>query len=127
MTQRAAGTRSTCRSTASATGAAWLHLRGNIEAFVHAASKHKKLRIHTGTHFHPFHSEEGRSDQLRFFDHWLKGIDTGIMDEPPVKLMIRTGGGTQRLPVPLRERVAARAHAVDEVVSASGSRAAERR
>ena len=31
-------------------------------------------------------------DQLRFFDHWLKGIDTGIMDEPPVKLMIRTGG-----------------------------------
>jgi putative CocE/NonD family hydrolase len=69
-----------------------LHLRGNVEAFMHAASKHKKLRIHSGTHFHPFHSEEGRLDQLRFFDHWLKGIDTGIMDEPPVKLMIRTGG-----------------------------------
>ncbi len=63
-----------------------LHLRGNIEGFMHAASKHKKLRIHSGTHFHPFHSEEGRLDQLRFFDHWLKGQDTGIMDEPPVKL-----------------------------------------
>jgi hypothetical protein len=25
-------------------------------------------------------------------DHWLKGKDTGIMDEPPVKLEIRTGG-----------------------------------
>ena len=72
-----------------------LHLRGNIEAFTHAASRHKKLRIHSGTHFHPFHSEEGRLDQLRFFDHWLKGIDTGIMDEPPVKLMIRTGGDTK--------------------------------
>ncbi|HEX2825962.1 MAG TPA: CocE/NonD family hydrolase [Burkholderiales bacterium] len=72
---------------------AGLHLRGNIEGFVNAASKHKKLRIHTGTHFHPFHSEEGRLDQLRFFDYWLKGQDTGIMDEPPVKLMIRTGGG----------------------------------
>ena len=70
-----------------------LHLRGNTEGFMHAASKHKKLRIHTGTHFHPFHSEEGRMDQLRWFDHWLKGIDTGIMDEPPVKLEIRTGGG----------------------------------
>ena len=70
-----------------------LHLRGNIEGFVNAASSHKKLRIHSGTHFHPFHSEEGRLDQLRFFDHWLKGKDTGIMDEPPVKLMIRTGGG----------------------------------
>ena len=69
-----------------------LHLRGNTEGFMNAASKHKKLRIHTGTHFHPFHSEEGRMDQLRFLDHWLKGIDTGIMDEPPVKLEIRTGG-----------------------------------
>ena len=73
-----------------------LHLRGNIEGFVNAASKHKKLRVHSGTHFHPFHSEEGRLDQLRFFDHWLKGRDTGIMDEPPVKLMIRTGGGNDK-------------------------------
>jgi uncharacterized protein len=69
-----------------------MHLRGNTEGFMCAASKHKKLRIHTGTHFHPFHSEEGRMDQLRFMDHWLKGIDTGIMDEPPVKIEIRTGG-----------------------------------
>jgi hypothetical protein len=69
-----------------------LHLRGNVEGYVNAASKHKKLRIHSGTHFHPFHSEEGRLDQLRFMDYWLKGRDTGIMDEPPVKLMIRTGG-----------------------------------
>jgi putative CocE/NonD family hydrolase len=27
--------------------------------------------------FHPL--------RLRWFDHWLKGIDTGIMDEPPVR------------------------------------------
>jgi putative CocE/NonD family hydrolase len=71
-----------------------LHLRGNTEAYLCAASKHKKLRIHTGSHFHPFHSEEGRLDQLRFLDYWLKGINTGIMDEPPVKLEIRTGGST---------------------------------
>jgi len=69
-----------------------MHLRGNTEGFMNAASKHKKLRIHTGTHFHPFHAEEGRLDQLRWFDHWLKGRDTGIMDEPPVKIEIRTGG-----------------------------------
>ena len=96
-----------------------LHLRGNIEGFMNAASKHKKLRIHSGTHFHPFHSEEGRIDQLRWFDHWLKGKDTGIMDEPPVKLKIRTGGDktTSSYRVPVRERVAARAHAVDEDVS----------
>src|SRR5947207_4260376 len=63
---------------------------GNTEAFMLAASKHKKLRIHSGTHFHAFYSEEGRMDQLRWFDYWLKGIDTGIMAEPPVKLEIRT-------------------------------------
>src|SRR5258706_11602420 len=69
-----------------------LHLRGNTEAFTRAASKHKKLRIHAGTHYHPFYSEEGRLDQLRFLDYWLKGVDTGIMREPPVKLLIRKGG-----------------------------------
>jgi putative CocE/NonD family hydrolase len=40
---------------------------------------------------HPFYTEEGRRDQLRFFDYWLKGIDNGVMDEPPVKLAIRKG------------------------------------
>ncbi|MGC2517941.1 MAG: CocE/NonD family hydrolase [Burkholderiales bacterium] len=69
-----------------------LHLRGNTEGYLRAASKHKKLRIHAGTHYHPFYSEEGRRDQLRFLDHWLKGVDTGIMREPPVKLLIRKGG-----------------------------------
>ena len=68
-----------------------LHLRGNTEAFMRAASKHKKLRIHTGSHVHPFYTEEGRRDQIRFFDYWLKGIDNGVMDEPPVKLAIRKG------------------------------------
>jgi uncharacterized protein len=68
-----------------------LHLRGNIEAFLRAASPHKKLRVHNGSHVHPFYSEEGRRDQLRFFDYWLRGIDNGVMDEPPVKLAIRKG------------------------------------
>ena len=69
-----------------------LHLRGNTEGFVRAASKHKKLRIHAGTHYHPFYSEDGRRDQLRFFDYWLKGEKNGVMDEAPVKLLIRKGG-----------------------------------
>jgi putative CocE/NonD family hydrolase len=68
-----------------------LHLRGNTEAFMRAASPHKKLRIQAGTHVHPFYTEEGRRDQLRFFDYWLKGIDNGVMQEPPVKLAIRKG------------------------------------
>jgi uncharacterized protein len=27
-------------------------------------------------------------EYLRFFDHWLRDIDSGIMDEPPVKLFV---------------------------------------
>jgi hypothetical protein len=30
-----------------------------------------------------------RPDYLRWFDHWLKGIDTGMMAEPPVTLFVR--------------------------------------
>jgi predicted acyl esterase len=37
-----------------------LHLRGNTEAFTRAASKHKKLRIHGGSHVHAFYTEDGR-------------------------------------------------------------------
>jgi len=68
-----------------------LHLRGNTEAFMRSQSPHKKLRIQSGTHVHPFYSEEGRRDQIRFFDYWLKGVQNGVMDEPPVKLAVRKG------------------------------------
>jgi len=69
-----------------------LHLRGNTEGYLRAACGNKKLRIHAGTHYHPFYSADGRRDQLRFFDYWLKGEKNGVMDEPPVKLLIRKGG-----------------------------------
>jgi predicted acyl esterase len=69
-----------------------LHLRGNTEGYTRSASILKKLRIHAGTHYHPFYSAEGRRDQLRFFDYWLKGETNGVMDEPSVKLLIRKGG-----------------------------------
>ena len=28
-------------------------------------------------------------EYLRWYDYWLKGIDTGVMDEPPMKLLVR--------------------------------------
>jgi len=68
-----------------------LHLRGNTEAFMRSKSKHKKLRMQTGSHVHPFYTEEGKQDQIRFLDYWLKDIDNGVMAEPPVKLAIRHG------------------------------------
>ncbi len=29
---------------------------------------------------------------LRWYDHWLKGVDTGIMDEPPIKMNVLGAG-----------------------------------
>jgi predicted acyl esterase len=65
------------------------HLRGNIDAYVRSASEHKKLQVHIGGHTDAFYSDEGKIEMLRWYDHWLKGKDTGIMDEPPVKLCVR--------------------------------------
>jgi hypothetical protein len=33
--------------------------------------------------FHEFHDEI-----VRWYDHWLKGIDTGVMNEPPIKIFV---------------------------------------
>jgi putative CocE/NonD family hydrolase len=29
-----------------------------------------------------------RAEELRWFDHWLRGFDTGVMDEPPVRVFV---------------------------------------
>ena len=53
----------------------------------------KKLLVchgdYVGQEMFIFESLEMRVELLRWYDHWLKGIDTGIMDEPPVKLFVR--------------------------------------
>ncbi len=67
-----------------------IHVRGNTEGFMRAASQDKRLRMHTGTHIGPFYRLEARLDQMRYFDYWLKGIDNGLPNDPRVKLAIRT-------------------------------------
>lgn len=51
----------------------------------------------------PFH--ESHEEMFRWYDYWLKGIDNGIMDEPPVRVFVEGRGewreGTQW---PLPER-----------------------
>jgi predicted acyl esterase len=66
-----------------------LHTRGNSEAFIHSASKNKKLIILFGDHIGPFYRLADY--QMRWYDYWLKGIDNGVMDEPKVKYELRTG------------------------------------
>jgi uncharacterized protein len=73
-------------------GGAGLHLRGNTEAFTRAASTDKYLEMHGQEHWTHFYTDYGFNLQKRFFDHYLKGIDTGLNKEPRVRLNIRRPG-----------------------------------
>jgi predicted acyl esterase len=71
------------------TGAGWyaysykLHLQGCQDLFARVKAPKKLLLTgpaHLERPWKAFHGEV-----LRWYDYWLKGIDNGIMDEPPVK------------------------------------------
>jgi predicted acyl esterase len=70
-------------------GGAGLHLRGNVEGFLRAASREKWLEIHGREHWTEFYTDYGVALQKRFFDHFLKGLDNGWDREPPVRLHVR--------------------------------------
>jgi predicted acyl esterase len=72
-------------------GALHLHLRGNVEGWRRAASEHKWLVVHTGTHIDPYYSDWGQELQLRFLDRFLKGRDDRMDGVAPVRLAIRHG------------------------------------
>ncbi len=70
-------------------GGQGLHPRGNIDGFVHAASKQKWLEMHGREHWTEFYTDYGLDLQKRFFGHFLKGQDTGWKKQPKVLLNVR--------------------------------------
>ena len=62
------------------------HLRGAFSGW-EGIKAPKKLTIRPHPPERPFH--EYHDDILRWYDYWLKGIDTGIMDEPPISIWVR--------------------------------------
>ncbi len=71
-------------------GGSSLHLRGNTEGFLRAASTQKWLEIHGREHWTEFYTDYGIALQKRFFDHFLKGLNNGWDQQPPVLLRVRT-------------------------------------
>ena len=55
--------------------------KGNQKVWV-GPFGHGRLR---GDLSYPEDARPGVDEELRWFDYWLKGIDNGIMDEPPVR------------------------------------------
>jgi uncharacterized protein len=73
-------------------GGQGLHPRGNFEGFVRAAAKDKWLEAHGIEHWTHFYTDYGRTLQLRFFDHFLKGEANGWDKQPRVLLQVRHPG-----------------------------------
>ena len=73
-------------------GGQGLHRRGYFEGFMRAASMEKWLEAHGIEHWTHFYTDYGREQQLRFFDHFLHGKDTGWSKQPKVLLQIRHPG-----------------------------------
>ncbi|HXL47486.1 MAG TPA: CocE/NonD family hydrolase [Xanthobacteraceae bacterium] len=75
------------------TGSGWYgytyktHLNGAQNWFRNLKTAHKKLLLAGPAHLDrpvkAFHDE-----MLRWYDQWLKGIDTGILNEPPVRFWV---------------------------------------
>jgi predicted acyl esterase len=66
-----------------------LHPRGNFEGFLRAASKQKWLEVHGIEHWTHFYTGYGREQQIKFFDHFLHGRDSGWSQRPKVFLQVR--------------------------------------
>ena len=65
---------------------AHMHLQGTFAHYAEIDAK-KKIMIFPTTSIHPL-PVEFNDEVLRWYDYWLKGIDTGIMNEPPVKIFV---------------------------------------
>lgn len=75
-------------------GGILLHLRGNVEGYVHAGSRLKYLRFITGRHDLPFYYPEEVEIQRSFLDAFLKDDDRAGWSNgqaPKVDLVIRKG------------------------------------
>ncbi|RUT28881.1 CocE/NonD family hydrolase [Arsenicitalea aurantiaca] len=74
------------------TGSGWYaytyktHLQGAQTYFEKVDAPKKLLFTGPGHLERPFHTLH--EEILRWYDHWLKGMDTGIMDEPPVRYWV---------------------------------------
>jgi predicted acyl esterase len=62
-----------------------LHTIGTFRAWRRIASDQKWLRIHNSQEWPDYYDEDNREDLRRFFDHYLKGIDSGWEQTPRVR------------------------------------------
>jgi uncharacterized protein len=86
-----------------ATAAVWIvgtqngaviHQLGSSETFIRSTgAKARKFDLIDAWFPHSYAGETVAAHR-RYFDYWLKGIDNGAMDDPPVRIQVRTGNAS---------------------------------
>jgi uncharacterized protein len=66
-----------------------LHTRGTLEGFKHIASEQKWLEVHGRKKWAYYYQPESVERLQMFFDHFLRGLPTGVTQWPKVRLEIR--------------------------------------
>ena len=69
-----------------------LHTRGTIEGFKQIASEHKWLEVHGQKKWEYQYRPENVDRSREFFDHFLKGKQTNVMNWPKVRIEVREAG-----------------------------------
>ncbi len=67
---------------------AHIHGHGDIDAYNRTAAKEKWLRIHNTQEWVDLWDDSSNDDLRKFFDYYLKGIDNGWKDTPPVRMSV---------------------------------------
>jgi predicted acyl esterase len=66
-----------------------MHTRGSFEGFKQISSPQKWLYTHGQPKWDVYYSDEAKSVQTAFFDHFLKGEENGFDSRPSVRLEVR--------------------------------------
>ncbi|WP_226294318.1 CocE/NonD family hydrolase [Aquimarina algicola] len=66
-----------------------LHTRGTINGFQAISSQQKWLELYGRKKWEFYYSDDALSRQKRFFDYFLKDIDSGILNQPTVRYELR--------------------------------------
>ena len=74
-----------------------IHQLGSSETFIHSTGATARRFDFTDAWFPDSYKASTVADHMRWFDHWLKGVDNGVTDEPPVRVQVRTGNGARFL------------------------------
>ena len=72
-----------------------IHQLGSSETFIRSSGAAARRFDFTDAWFPDSYKGSTVADHMRWFDHWLKGVDNGVADEAPVRVQVRTGDGAR--------------------------------